>query len=60
MEYDPATTFVIYMVALGAIFTICAAVADLLTARAERKARRQARAEARAKLREERDRSYSC
>jgi hypothetical protein len=57
MSYDPVTTFAIYIIALLLIFTLCAAVADLWTAKVERDARRQARAAARAKLREERESS---
>lgn len=53
MVFDPLTTFAVYMIAIALIFTGCAAVADWLTARAERHARRQARLERRAKLREE-------
>lgn len=57
MIYDPVTTFVIYIVGILVLFTLAAAVADYLTARAERQLRDQARAEARAKRREERDTS---
>lgn len=55
MVLSPALTFVVYMAGIGAVFTGCAVVADLWTAKVERDARRQARAEARAKLREERE-----
>lgn len=59
MIYDPVTTFAIYMIAILAVFTLCAIVADLWLAhdqRKERRARRdQARATRRAKLREERE-----
>jgi hypothetical protein len=48
MVYDPATTFVIYMVAIGVLFGGIAAVADLWTAKAERDARRRLRDQARA------------
>lgn len=57
MVLSPIATWIVYMLALGLLFTCCAAVADLWTAKAERDARRQARAEARAKLREERETS---
>jgi hypothetical protein len=54
MVLDPVTTFFVYIAAIGLIFAVCAAVADLWTAKVERDARHQARAEARAKRREER------
>lgn len=52
---SPVLTWIVYMAAIGGIFTSCAVVSDLWTAKVERDARRQARAEARAKLREERE-----
>lgn len=48
MVLDPVTTFFVYIAGIGLTFTVCAAVADALTAKAERDARRRARAEARA------------
>jgi len=48
MVYDPVTTFVIYIVAILAVFTVIAAIADLWLAHDERKRRDQARAQARA------------
>jgi Flp pilus assembly protein TadG len=58
MVYDPVTTFAVYIIAILAIFTLCAIAADLWLAMTERKRLRdQARASARAKRREERERS---
>lgn len=55
MVFDPVTTFFLYLGGIALLFTVCAAVADLWTAKVERDARRQARAEARAQRREERE-----
>ena len=57
MSYDPVTTFAIYIIAILLVFTLAAALADLWSARDERKRRDQARADARAKRMKERERS---
>jgi hypothetical protein len=54
MVYDPFTTFVIYIVAILAVFTLAAFVAERWDAKARRDARRQARVQARADARAER------
>ncbi len=57
MVLDPVTTFAVYIGAIGLLFAVCAAVADYLTAKAERDARRRARATARAKRMREKETS---
>ena len=55
MVLDPISTFFLYVGGIALLFTVCAAVADILAARDEREARRRVRAEARAELRRERE-----
>jgi NADH:ubiquinone oxidoreductase subunit 6 (subunit J) len=59
MVLSPAATWIVYMVAIGVLFTGIAFVADKWTEKVERDARRQARAAARAKLRKETEASLA-